>query len=418
MAPMQVAQSQTASQGSCEVFVYLTLEASVLSVDLDIRETAQPHNRMGRDDPRAGLPAHGRNRILVWANNGANTITFDLVKPPDITSPVWIQIEDQTGLNSGMPHFERLDSASAAFTHTVAVDNDNADLFVRYGADLNSDGTLAGTDEIKGTYEVYGVTANEYADSRWNYNNLYLWGLHDMADQLHRRFAHGAFVVPTWPQGDYRPTSTSGSATLSADRFTHDFGANFADAGFVAIVGRQYYTATVTLPIYHYADNSTGSALIRESTQLKDGLDHFVSQLSYATIATAYAAASGGATRSVTLSLNGAEFQFGATGEIGLGGVGVNSAAPYSSSGTITLEVTLNGVNYEVGTDAVADLTLHDVFDFDYFTPNQTADESRSAAMIQSGFGKTGSVANAGQVGLVEVEVDGDVEINGRTIAP
>ncbi len=392
--------------------------SNVLKVDLDIRETAQPHNRMGRDDPRAGLPAHGRNRILVWANNGANTITFDLVKPPDITSPVWIQIEDQTGLNSGMPHFERLDSASAAFTYTVAVDNDNADLFVRYGADLNSDGTLAGTDEIKGTYEVYGVTANEYADSRWNYNNLYLWGLHDMADQLHRRFAHGAFVVPTWPQGDYRPTSTSGSATLSADRFTHDVGANFADAGFVGIAGRQYYAATVTLPIYHYADNSTGSDLIRESTQLKDGLNNFVSQLSYATIATAYAAASGGATRSVTLSLNGAEFQFGATGEIGLGGVGVNSAAPYSSSGTITLEVTLNGVNYEVGTDAVADLTLHDVFDFDCFTPNQTADESRSAAMIQSGFGKTGSVANAGQVGLVEVEVDGDVEINGRTIAP
>ena len=34
MAPMQVAQSQTASQGSCEVFVYLTLEASVLKVEM------------------------------------------------------------------------------------------------------------------------------------------------------------------------------------------------------------------------------------------------------------------------------------------------------------------------------------------------------------------------------------------------
>ena len=100
------------------------------------------------------------------------------------------------------------------------------------------------------------------------------------------------------------------------------------------------------------------------------------------------------------------------------GGVGVNSAAPYSSSGTITLEVTLNGVNYEIGADAVTDLTLHDVFDFDYFTPTQTANESRSAAMIQSGFGKTGSVANAGQVGLIEVAVDGSVTITGRIVAP
>jgi len=123
------------------------------------------------------------------------------------------------------------------------------------------------------------------------------------------------------------------------------------------------------------------------------------------------------ATRSVTLSLDGAQFQFGGTGSIGLGGVSVNSAEPYSSIGTITLEVTLNGCNYEVGTDAVIDLTLHDVFDFDYFTP-QNFDESRSAAMIQSGFGKTGSVANAGQVGLVEVEVHGDVKITERTITP
>lgn len=130
-----------------------------------------------------------------------------------------------------------------------------------------------------------------------------------------------------------------------------------------------------------------------------------------------HAAASGGATRSVTLSLDGAQFQFGGTGSIGLGGVSVNSAEPYSSIGTITLEVTLNGCNYEVGTDAVIDLTLHDVFDFDYFTP-QNFDESRSAAMIQSGFGKTGSVANAGQVGLVEVEVHGDVKITERTITP
>jgi len=387
---------------------------SLLPRELDIRETAQPQNRIGRDDPR--ILQRVRNRILVWANSGANTITFDLIKPPDIAGPVWIQIEDRKELNSGMPHFERLDAESVTFTYTVPDDNDDADLIVFYGSDLNADGTLSPTGEIKGRYYVYGVTAEDYAESKNNYG-AYLGGLTYMADQLHRRFAYGAFKVPTWLENDYRPTSTSGSATLSADRFTHDFGANFADAGFVGIAGRQYYAATVTLPIYHYADNSTGSDLTRESKGLKVGLDKFASQLSYATIATAYAAASGGATRSVTLSLDGAQFQFGGTGSIGLGGVSVNSAEPYSSIGTITLEVTLNGCNYEVGTDAVIDLTLHDVFDFDYFTP-QNFDESRSAAMIQSGFGKTGSVANAGQVGLVEVEVHGDVKITERTITP
>jgi hypothetical protein len=388
---------------------------AVIKVDLDIRETALPQNRVGRDDPR--ILERVSNRILVWANSGANTITFDLIKPPDITSPVWIQIEDQTGLNSGMPHFERLDGASKTFTYNVANDNDNADLLVRYGVDLNSDGTLSGTDEIKGTFEVYGVTAAEYADSRYNYNWLYLpFALFDLADQLHKRFANGAFG-----SGDFQPTTTSGSATLSATRLTHYFGANLADAGFVTLGGRQYYSATATFPIYHYADNTDASELIRQSSELKNGLNAFVASLSYVTVAAAYAAAPGGATRPVTFSLNGRTFQFGATGSIGLGGVGVNSAEPYSSAGTITLQITLNGSNYVIGTDATIDLTVHDIFDFDYFTTGWIAnysDSSRSATMIQNGFGKTGSVTNAGQVGLLEVEVDGSVSITGRTVTP
>jgi hypothetical protein len=310
-----------------------------------------------------------------------------------------------------------LDAASATFTYTVADDNDDPDLLVRYGADFNSDGTLSGSEEIKGTYEVYGVTAEDYAESRNNYNWFYLPGvLYDLADQLQRRFANGAFG-----SGDFQPTSTSGSATLNATRLTHYFGVTLTDAGFVTLGGRQYYAATATFPIYHYADNSDGSELIRESSQLKDGFDAFVTSLSHAIVAAAYAAAPGGATRSVTFSLDGRSFQFGATGSTGLGGVGVNSAESYSGAGTITLQITLNGSNYDIGQDATTDLTLHDVFDFDYFTTGWMAgfsDSSQSAAMIQNGFGKTGSVTNAGQVGLVEVEVDGSVTITGRTVTP
>ncbi|MDD2598158.1 MAG: hypothetical protein PHO37_02875 [Kiritimatiellae bacterium] len=391
------------------------VKVTVVKVELDIRETAQPQNRVGRDDPR--VLDRVKNRILVWANSGANTITFDLIKPPNIMGPVWIQIEDLKGLNSGMPHFERLDVASTAFTYTVADDNDDPDLLVRYGADLDSDGTLSGFNETKGTYEVYGVTAEDYAESRNNYNWYYLPGsLYDLADQLHKRFANGTFGA-----GDFIPTSVSGSATLNTTRLTHYFGASLTDAGFISLGGRQYYAATVTFPIYHYIDNSDASELIRESAHTKDGLDALVASLSYATVAAEYTAASGGVTRSVKLSLDGRTFQFGPAGSIGLGGVSVNSAAPYSSAGSITLQVTLSGVTYNIGTDAIIDLTIHDVFDFDYFTTGWLAgfsDSSQSAAIIQNGFSKTGSTTNAGQIGLVEVEIDGSVIITGRTVTP
>ena len=383
--------------------------------DLDIRETVQPQNRVGRGDPR--ILERVRNRILVWANNGANTITFDLIKPPDINSPVWVQIEDQNSLNSGLPHFERLDLSCATFTYTVAEDNDESDLLVRYGADINSDGVLSGTNEIYGTYEVYGVTAEEYAESRNNYNYLYLpFGLTHLADQLHKRFANGAFTT-----GGYQPSAT-GSVTLAATRLTHYFGATLVDSGFITLGGRQYYAAIGTFPLYHYADNSDASNRILTSDPLKDGLNTFIrTNLSYSIVASAYAAASGGTTRSVSFSLDRAVFQFGASGDIGLGGVGVNSANPYSSAGTLILPITLSGSNYIIGADAVVDLTIHDLFDFDYFTTGFIAnysDSSQSAGMIQNGFDKTGSTLHAGQVGLVEVEVDGSVTVTERIITP
>ena len=413
-------QATTLGDSSEEIEEGTVIEGTlnVINAELDIRETGRPENRVCQDDTR--IPLNARNKILVWCNSGANTVTFDLIKPPDINSPVWIQIEDQNGLNSGMPHFERLDNESGTFTYTVAQENDGADLIVRYGADSNGDNSLNGTDEIEGSYEVYGVTANEYAESRQNYR-AYFVILHDMADQLHKRFRNGDFSAPSWPQGDFRPTRTTDTATLSANRFTHNFGTAFTAAGFDDIGGRKYFVATATLPIYFYADNSPSSKLIRESGKLKNGLDAFILSLDYATVSTEYAAAGGGATRSVTFSLDGAQFDFGATGWIGLGGVTVNSSNPYSSSGTITLQITLSGGNYEITADAEIDLTLHDVFDFNYFNTSWAADysdASRSAGMIQSGFGRTGSTTDAGQVGLVEVEVDGDVETDERTVTP
>lgn len=385
----------------------------VYNIDLDIREAAQPQNRVCRDDPR--ISSNARNRILIWADSN-NSVEYDLIKPPNITSEVWVEIVDRNNLNPNMPHFEILDTSMKTYSYRVLEDNDNTDdtdILVRYGVDLNSDKTLTGA-EIKGIYNVYGVTSEEYQESINNYA-FYLLYLSDLADQLQRRFAYGAFE-----SGSYMPTSASGTATVSADRLTHHSGASFADAGFVNIGERQYYTATATLPIYHYADNSDASELVRESGDLMDGLDSFIQSLSYESIANAYTAASGGSTRSVTFSLNKAVFQFGVD-NVGLGGVGINSSAPYSGAGTITLQVTLNGSDYHISENATIDLTIHDIFDFNYFTAGWQAyysDSSCSAAMIQNGFSKAGGSANAGQVALIEIEVDGTVDTNERIVAP
>jgi len=51
--------------------------------------------------------------------------------------------------------------------------------------------------------------------------------------------------------------------------------------------------------------------------------------------------------------------------------------------------------------------------DYNYFKPGiaDLTDASRSASMIQCGFGKSGSVTNAGEVGLIRIDVDGPIEI-------
>lgn len=241
----------------------------------------------------------------------------------------------------------------------------------------------------------------------------YLIGITNLADQLQRRFAYGAF-----DSGGYQPTSTTGSATLNAKRLTHYFGASLADNGFTELGGRQYYAATVTMPIYHYADDSDASELVRGSDELLGGLNSFIQSLSYATVEDAYESSPGETTRSVSFSMDGCNFSFGVS-NVGLGDVGINSSQPHSGSGTITLQVTLNGSNYIISQNATIDLTIHDVFDFDYFKGGWKAyysDSSCSAAMIQCGFGKTGSNTNAGQVALIEIEVDGNATTNERTL--
>lgn len=57
----------------------LVVPYQVGAVELDIRETAQPENRVGYNDPQHN-PSNARNKVLIWGN-GNKTISFDLKKP-------------------------------------------------------------------------------------------------------------------------------------------------------------------------------------------------------------------------------------------------------------------------------------------------------------------------------------------------
>lgn len=104
-----------------------------------------------------------------------------------------------------------------------------------------------------------------------------------------------------------------------------------------------------------------------------------------------------------------------------MGGVTINSSPsqPYNGSGTIELQVEKIGSNYKIHSAANIDLIMHDLFDFNYFNPNHAwTDASRSGAMIQNGFDKTGSIEDVGQIALVEIEIEGSVNTDERIITP
>jgi hypothetical protein len=371
-------------------------------VELDIRESFQTWNRVGRDDTRTDGDASNKILIFATAIGAENWISFDLVKPPDISGPVWFQVGN---------HFERIDGESKMYSCPISTVNNDADCLVQYGFDANKDGALAG-DEIRGTYEVYGVTGWEFATARDWYHDIYLPYVTDLSDQLHRRFADGAFNP-----GAYAPTSSTTESLDGARRLTHCCGVTAPLVEeFETLAGRKYYKPTVPMTSYIYGFGSDACELIRTSTRLRNGLNAFVNQLSKEAIAYGLDHSS---TTFVSFSLDGTTFNLGVK-DIGLGHVTVDSRRYHYGSGTITLSITRNGSGFVIAQQAAIEMRIEDPFDFDYFSPGYRAEVSgvpRNPAMVQNGFSKAGGIpAGIGEVGLVDISVSGYVTISGRTI--
>jgi hypothetical protein len=153
-------------------------------------------------------------------------------------------------------------------------------------------------------------------------------------------------------------------------------------------------------------------------------LNRFVAGLSHAVVQQGYLHAPGGQTRTVRLNLDGASFSWPAKlfDPIGLGGVAVNSANVYASSGHIDLRVAPQGGSYKIEAGATISLAVRDLFDFSYFKRlSQTAENQKVRVfppMIQTSYGKAGAFPNVGQVGLVQIQVDGPVATNERIVNP
>jgi hypothetical protein len=346
----------------------------------------------------------------------------DLVKPPNISEGISIRMRQYYGsqcitFNTYIPST----SSEVNYTFGCSDDNDSKDVSIAYGVDLDADGELGDGDYIAGSYDLYGVTRKDYTESRRNYLGYFL-GLDELANQLHKIFRNGEFDTPSGNE-DYRPDSIS-SVTLNASRFTHNFGGNFSGTGFINILDRMYFSANATLPKFHYNSSSDSSELIRSHSDFKKGLNNFTAKtnlVNYAIVNAAYNSATGSVTRTVELSLDGATFAFGAIGDVGLGGVTINSSPsqPYNGSGTIELQVEKIGSSYKIYATSSVDMTMHDLFDFNYFNTNHAwTDAPRSGAMIQNGFNQTGSITDAGQIALVEIEIEGNVNTDERTLTP
>jgi len=413
----RIAQKTSTRRGTRlgqEIFRHWSAKVSKTIADLDIRESQYTDNRVGPRDPRPHPTS--TDKIVLWHLEGTDSVQLDLIKPPaapGFAAPgtFRVRVEDLGGRNAGvLPSDVALANNSVTYTLDVAMDSVDADILVKYGVDVNNDGVL-GHSEVIHQYTVYGVTTADYSDARRRLDIALRLALTDMADVLVRRFRDGAFQ----PGNNYNPTSTANTAALNADRLTHYFGAStFANQRFKTINDRQYFEADATFPIFKWDVGSAGSDLVRTSDSFEDGIKNWIAGQTFNQIDAAYQAAPGpGAKRAVSLGNVKAKFSFGATGDIGLGGAS-------STGGALVVEVEPDGANYKIHAGcSVANVLVEDLFDYNYFNPAGAVNNaSISAASVQCGYGKPGSVANAGQVGLVRIEVTGTVATPEITITP
>ena len=163
----------------CGTFSNSAYVWSIIKVEFDVRETARPNNRVGKDDPRlpyvdgmadVDQPSDdwkARNKLLVWVGNGS-TVDFDVIKPPGNTSPFWCQVEKYDGT---IVDFCQLTSSTKSYTLPPHPLRSNFDYIVKYGIDADGSLDLSGTEVAAGdVYEIYGITDGEHALA-WAYLN-------------------------------------------------------------------------------------------------------------------------------------------------------------------------------------------------------------------------------------------------------
>jgi hypothetical protein len=389
---------------------------SVLSLELDVRETSRPNNRIGPDDPRLVPPDddNARDKLLVWGGS-SSTISFDAVRPPGITGPIWIQIEDSGG---AAQQFEKLELADKTYAESYAVNTLDPDLTLKYGIDQDNSSTLTG-DEVKGSYEIYGVSENERVASVNTLNATLATALYDLADALVRKFVEGSFSAPGPFQTDFRPDNhaSPGSITLSpnpAAEVVHNFGGTFTQLPFVTMNGRQYHEASITMPLFTWGASNPANDLLRGHGDFEEAIENYANSLSYSAVAAAWNAGTTTANPDIRICSFSipptVEVDFPPAGTVGLGDCDV-------ASGALVIHVEKVGSSYYVysnDTDhaSVSSVILEDKWDYNYFKDVDGAAgfESQAAAQVQCSHGQSGVPSGSGEVFFVRIEVDGELD--------
>ncbi len=491
------------------------VKATAIWPEIDVREAARPENRVGRDDPRpcpdpsVNDLAQGKignadclawNSLLVWHDrDDDNAISFEVVKTelPDPTSgamldnnsPLWIQLEKKeyvSGrtweflsceiLSQDVKDFQSLQILSNPSIPTMVFDmigtlslatlddiEDHfiADVLVKYGLDYDGSGALSG-DEIRGEYNIFGITQDDYIQAQSRYNLVYLPGtLSKLGQALCYRVSHGVWeeLAPHAPH--YSPTK-DGACTPGQEIAihglpdscnagapgsekvlerkkkeypTHNLGMSFSNHtstsadvseydGTDGTYPRQYFDAKATVPVYYWPSDSHASQLVKDSHYLREWiLDKFLlnkKRLTFADINSKYGSATG--KKMLTFSVPQDQgIDFSPYKSIGLGFANLNPSY-FGKFPEIILEVEkFDAMTYDILRKiTLKSFGVDDGFDYNYFKPGMAKASlaSVSGSTMQSSFGQAGALPKDGQIlqttGQVpreRIEIDGEHDL-------
>jgi PKD repeat protein len=457
------ATCNTTSNGTREQ-VEVKVDVYVSKVEMDVREHHYPVNQIAQRDPRLrkNTDWEAENKLLVWHNGNNDEMTFDVVKH-DRNSVFWVEIlkayAPWEGFTREYPYtqlfFGKVTTDLQSFTSEVIPFNIKyqGDILVKYGIESDNATSLDPLtrkpvkslmgDEIKGEYEIYGITPAEYQDSFYMMN-FYLFaplvGLSELGYVLVYRVAHGifqnSFTNNRISGKNYIPNSTSETITMNAYvALTHICGAEFTDKPDIylsrgtkirpdgetiqthqedPLQRYKYPNADATLPIYYYTEDSDAASLVFRNTIFKDTIFEYVRKiLSYDDISQKFGTGNEGETKILTFPIEWILFKFPAAGSIGLGDVELENP----EKNQLTLSVKRVGNQFEIGSQVEISMEMEDIFDYNYFNRYSVIAEwsraPRSAAIMQCGFNKTGAVQShpgQGQIGLVRIKLKGSIE--------